>query len=279
MELTPKLHRKLQIAGALFGLALGVTLGWYGYVYPFFVLRDIPINAASFSLNTGAVVLATAISIIGAALGGYLVARFWDRTGLALLLGAATTMLVLTLSAIIVTTANMANSVWSEFILYYLPVGVIFGALLSFLGGLVGSGIERVVLSGAARMFERGGWATLPAWVLVLLTGAVLGFSASGGGPRRDSIMAAAQAVDSAIHIAQGQAISDETLPPGFAVSDPALDTLRGFGPRLQQPYVIRLGDYDGIEVVTDIQFQDGLAVRCVSTVAHISRCFEIQIQ
>ncbi len=279
MNVTPWLQRRLRIAGTLFGLALGMMLGWYGFVYPFFVLRSVPINTASFSLNIDAVIQAAAISVIGATVGGYLVARFWDRLELALLLGAAATMLVLTLSAYVVTTANRTSSEWSEFILYYLPVGIILGALLSFLGGLIGSGIERLVLSGVGRMFQSGRRASVLGWALVLIAGAALGYAASGGGPRRESVMAAAQAVDSAIHMARGQQVASEALPSGFAVSDPALKTLRGFGSRIEQPYTIRLGEYDGIEVATDIQFQDGLAVRCVSTVAHISRCFETVIQ
>ena len=272
---TIDLQRKLRIAGAVFGLVLGISLSWISYIYPFFALREIPIDATSFNLHTSAVIIAVAVSVIGATLGGYLVARFWERIGLALLIGGIVTAIVQTVSAYFVTTASLVNNEFAELIWLGLPLGLLFGVLLAFFGGALGSIFERLVLLSAARLFERHPRAAVLAWALVLGGGLLLGYIASGGSTKRDQTIAGAQALHSAILIAEGQTVPGEAMPPNFHVSEFALGTMRQYNSHLGQPYVISLGQYDGFEVVTDAHFQDGFTLRCVSTDAYISRCFE----
>ncbi len=173
------------------------------------------------------------------------------------------------------TTANIENNPFGAYILFQLPFALIFGALLSFLGGAVGSAAERLLLSGVARLLQGRRWMAALGWLTVLAGGALLGYIGGGNDVKTDDVIASAKAVNSAIRIAAGQQVPSEELPPGFLVSNPALGTLRGLGPRIQQPYRISLGEHDGYEVVTDTRFQDGLEVRCVSRAARISRCFE----
>jgi hypothetical protein len=272
--MTPNLQRKLRIAGGLFGLVLGASLSWLSYVYPFFALRTIPIDATSFNLHSDAVVIAVVITVLGATLGGYLVARFWESLVLALLFGALVTAIVQNTAAYFVTTASLVNNQYAELIWLGLPLGILFGFLLSFLGGLLGSAFERLVLSGALRLFEQRAGLGLLAWVLVLCGGLLLGYIASGGSTKRDQTIAGAQALHAALQVAEGTTVPDDAQPPGFRVSDLALGNLRELGPRLHEPYVISLGEYDGFEVVTDAHFQDGFTMRCVSNGAYITRCF-----
>ena len=195
--------------------------------------------------------------------------------GLAIVLGALVTVVVRTVPSYLVTTANIENNPYGAYILFQLPFALIFGAVLSFLGGLVGSAAERLILSGAARLLQGRRWMAALGWLTVLAGGALVGFVGGGNDVKTDDVIAAAKAVDGAIRLAGGQQVSSEELPPGFLVSQPALGMLQGYGPRIQQPYQISLGEHDGIEVVTDTRFQDGLEVRCVSRAARISRCFE----
>lgn len=274
MEHTQDMQRKLQIAGAIFGVVLGAVLAWSVYIAPAFALRDIPIDPASFNLDSGAILAATAICIVGAGVGAFLVACLWQRPGLGLLCGALATALVRTIPAYLVTVATVENQRFGAYIMFQLPFAIIFGAILSFLGGLLGSAAERLILSQAARLLRGARWATALGWLLVVGGGGLLGYIGGGHSARTDESIAAAQAVNRAIQIAAGRAPA-AAPPPNFLVSAPALATLRGLGPRIQQPYRISLGGHDGSEVATDARFQDGLAVRCVSRAARISRCFE----
>lgn len=272
--MTSQLQRRLRIAGGLFGLVLGISLGWLSYVYPFFALRTIPIDAASFNLHSDAVIIAFTITVVGVTLGGYLVARFWESFGFALVMGGLVTAIVQTTAAYFVTTASLVNNRDAEFIWLGLPLLLIFGIFLSFLGGLLGSAFERLVLAGVLRLFEQRSRLSLLAWVLVLGGALLLGYVASGGNTKRSETIAGAQALHTALLVADGTTVPDNTQPPGFRVSKRALDSLRELGPRLREEYVISLGEYDGFEVVTDAHFEDGFTMRCVSNGAYITRCF-----
>jgi len=270
----PYLRRRLRIAGGLFGLVLGVVLGWLSYVYPFFALRTVPIDTASFNLHSDAVVIAFTITVVGVTLGGYLVARFWESFGFALLMGGLITAIVQTTAAYFVTTASLVNNQDAELIWLGLPLLLIFGIFLSFLGGLVGSAFERLVLAGVLRLFQQRSSLSLLAWVLVLGGALLLGYVASGGTTKRAETIAGAQALHTALQVAEGTTVPADAQPPGFGVSTLALDSLRKLGPRLHEEYVISLGEYDGFVVVTDAHFEDGFTMRCVSTSAYITRCF-----
>jgi hypothetical protein len=274
MEMTSLLQRRLRIAGGLFGLVLGVSLGWLSYVYPFFALRAVPIDTASFNLHSDAVIIAFTITVVGVTLGGYLVARYWESFGFALVMGGLVTAIVQTTAAYFMTKASLANNRDAELIWLGLPLLLIFGIFLSFLGGLVGSAFERLVLAGVLRLFEQRTRLSFLAWVLVLGGAVLLGVVASGGTTKRTETIAGAQALHAALQVAEGETVPDGALPPGFQVSKLALDSLRELGPRLREEYVISLGKYDGFEVVTDAHFQDGFTMRCVSNGAYITRCF-----
>lgn len=275
MESRPDPLPRLRRAGGLFGATLGVSLAWFSYIYPFFALRSAPIDPLSFNLHTDAVVIATTVTLIGATLGGYLVARFWDRLGLALLVGGGVTAIVQNVSAYFMTTASLVNNQYAELIWIGLPLGILFGLVLAFIGGLLGSAFERLVLAGAAALFRRRSRLALLAWALALCGGLLLGIVASGGGAKREQPIAGALALHTAIGIAAGENVPDDARPAGFQVSDLALGSLRQLGARIHEPYVITLGEYDGLEVVTDAHFQDGFTMRCVSKGAYITRCFE----
>jgi hypothetical protein len=117
------------------------------------------------------------------------------------------------------------------------------------------------------------------AWTLMIGAGVLVGYIAGGINQQRLDTVAAARAVRGAILIATGQEPPLSELPRGFEVSGPALDTLRSFGARIRQPYRISHSRDDSTanEVVTDTRFQDGLLVRCVSSGAYISRCYEYE--
>ncbi len=273
MNLPLPIQRRLRIAGALFGLTLGAALSWTTILAVWLALRDVPIDADSFGLRDDNVAAIAAISALGPVLGGYLVAHFMERTWLAVLLGALITSTARTLAAYLETLGSLKGSPFAELILFRLPVGLIFGAALWFLGGLLGSAVEWLALNRAAHWFETRR-APL-AWALVIGSGLLLGTLAGGTSVQRYDAVAAAQAVHGALRIAGGQSPGSADLPAGFLVSGPALDTLHSFGARIRQPYRIAFSQHTGREVVTDTRFQDGLVVRCVSAGAQISRCFE----
>ncbi len=261
----------LRIAGAIFGLMFGLAMAWTSIFVSIFDLRGVPIDAASFGLSDTLLIAAT--TILGATLGGFLVGYFWESVWGGLLSGALATSAIKTSGAYLTTVGSLAGNDMAEIILFHLPLGLIFGGLLWLLLGLLGSAIERLVLSRAASMFAQGGRSIPLAWLLVLAAGILIGSMAGGTSPERDSSVAAARAIHYAIQSTNG----GESLqqPPGFFVSKPAISTLQSLGPRLKQSYLIYLGENDGYEVVIDTRFQDELWVRCVSQGARISRCFE----
>ena len=277
-DLTPAIYRRLWIAGALFGFTIGAVMSWTTILTPFLTLRDVPIDAGSFGVGADTVATVTAINVIGLTLGGYLVARLWDRALLpAVFLGALSAAVVRALTAFVQTMASLENNLNAEFIQVYLPVGLIFGAGVWFLYGLVISGIGYFALSRAADLFASR--RAMLAWTLMIGAGVLVGYVAGGINQQRLDTVAAARAVRGAILIATGQEPPLSELPRGFEVSGPALDTLRSLGARIRQPYRITYSRDDSTanEVVTDTRFQDGLLVRCVSSGAYISRCYEYE--
>jgi MFS family permease len=281
MNTTNIVDRRLWLAGALFGLAIGVVLSWTTYLNLFLAVRGLPIDATSFGVRGDTVALVVAIYTLGSALGGFLVARFWgqDRAWLPLLLGALATMLVRVSVGYVSVVASLEGNQFAEFIIYNLPVGLLFGAGLWFLGGLLGSLLEYWLLDRAALWLELRR-AALAFGVLVVV-GIGLGLIAGGVSSQRNNAIMAAQAVNGAVRVARGEQPSAGELPEGFRASDLTLKTLRGFGDQIQQPYQIFLADnfvYRS-EVVTDIRFTGGLVVRCVSNGAQVSRCFENTFQ
>lgn len=277
MEFTPAIHRKLYLAAIVFGLALSAVLSWTTFLAPAQSLANIPIDSASYGLNLNALAIIIAINVIGITAGSFLVARFWEQVWAAILAGGVAAALVQVITAYLVKTASLENNSYAELILFNLPVALLIGGAIWFLGGMLGSLLERLALQGAANLFQRPGAAQLLGWLLVIIVGAGLGYAAGGSGEQREDSVAAARALQGAVTLANNEPLDQSTMPAGFRVSDPALGTLQSYGERLRQPYRISFVDYDGREVVTRVRFADGLAVRCVSVRAHISRCFEEQ--
>lgn len=275
MELTPELHRRLQIGGILLGLVLGATMSWTGFLASVVILRAVPIDAASFGLRNDVVVLVTFSNMAGAAFGGYLIARLWDHPALGILLGGAITALVSVFTGYVQTVSALEGNAYAEIIIMQLPIGLVFGAWTWFLGGLIGSVVMRLALGGSARLFTTGQPA--PAWGLLVATGLGLGYIAGGPSPERSQAILAARAVDAAIHHSAGNSLPVEDLPPRYRVSGPAKDALSGVGPHLQSPYTLALvrDVVPSHESTIDARFEGGPVLRCVSTEARISRCFE----
>jgi hypothetical protein len=273
MEYAAPIHRKIELAGALFGLALASVLLWTTQIAPTMSLSRLPIDAPSYGLSTGSLAGIIALTLVGVIGGGYLVARFWEQTWAGVLSGAIASAIVQIGSAYLVTSASLEGNQFAELILFRLPLGLIIGGLIWFIGGIVGSAIERIVLGRVAPLFQTSQRALL-GFALMIVLGAVLGYIAGGSSDRRNESIAAAQAVDIAFRQATGQPVAADAVPAEFFASEPAKQALAALTDQAGKPYQIIFIDHDGREVVTVVKIQDGPAVRCVSTGPVISRCF-----
>ncbi len=274
MDLTPQLHRRLRIGGALLGLLIGATMSWTTWLTPLASLRGIPIDAASFGLRSDVVALITVCNLLAGSLGGYVIARMWDRPGLAVVAGALITAGLSVFTGYVRAMAARAGNPFADFIDLSLPIGLLFGGLMWFLFGLAGSAAIRLALAGAARLFDAG--RAILAWGLLVAAGIGLGLAAGGARPQTTQAIVTARAVDAAIHQAAGRALDPADLPPGYHASKIALDALGQPGPRLDTPYTLSLVHdvIESRESTIDISFEDGPVIRCVATQARISRCF-----
>ncbi len=273
----PESH--LPVSGASFGLALGIAFAWTTTLSDVLALRGVPIHAASFGLRTDAVILTLFLYLFGPILGGYLVARFHEHFGLAIFYGAAVTAGVRVITGYTQTVSSLETNSWAELIMLRLPFGLVFGGALWFLGGAVGSFIELQALKFTDRLL--GARPAAVAWTVMIVAGLVVGAVAGGTTAERSDSVAGARAMYAAMQMAKGEPLAPGELPAGFQVSGPALETLRGLGVRLNQPYELYSNnDYVYREqTITEARFQDGFVVRCISDAAWISRCHEGNIQ
>lgn len=276
MEFSLPIQRRVRLGGALFGVALACVLLWTTQVSPALALSRVPINAASYGLNPTSLGLVIALNLIGITLGAYLVAHFWDRLWIGLFSGAIATAIVQIGTAYLVTTAALEGNSFAELIMFQLPLGLVFGGALWFVGGMLGSVLERLALRSAAGFFQQSGKAAI-GLALVLGAGAALGFLAGGNSEQREQTIAAALAVDVALRDSIGQNVPTQEIPSGFSASGPAREALATLRDQGDRPYQIVFIENDGREIVTVVRYPDGPAVRCVSVGAQISRCFRDQ--
>jgi hypothetical protein len=275
MELTPQLHRRLEIGGVVAGLALGATMSWTSVLASRLALRGVPIDTASLGLRGDVVALVTGCNLVAAALGGYVLARLWDRPVWAVVLAAGLTMVLGLVTSTVQTVTALAGNEYAELIRLQLPVGLAFGGWIWFLGGLIGAGLLRLALGGAGRLFVAGH--AIAAWAVLLAVGIALGIVAGGVRQERAQAVLAARAVAVAIRQTAGEAVPPARIPPGYRVSGPAQEALRALGAGQSLPFTLTFVHdiLEARESTIEARFLGGPVVRCVATGAWISRCFE----
>jgi hypothetical protein len=271
MELPTATRRVITAAAILFGLMLAAVLLWTTQLAPLLSLQGVPIDAGSYGLSNSAIIGIVILNVIGITLGSYLVARLWDPSWRGVACGGIAAAVVQVGTAYLITLAGLENNRDAELIQFRLPVGLLFGGLIWFAGGLLGATAERVALGRIAE------WAPQRAMLgiaLLAILGATLGLVAGGSNQRREDMIAAARAVNIALLQSTGRTVAPETIPATYFVSVPATETLATLRDQGTKPYTLFFDSYDGREVVTIIQVMEGPAIRCVSTGAVISRCF-----
>jgi hypothetical protein len=271
MQLPAPSRRSIEVAAILFGTMLALVLLWTTQLAPLTSLQGVPINSGSYGLSTSALAGITALNLIGITLGAFLVARLWEPPWRGVLCGGIAAALVQVGTAYLITLASLQNNPDAELILFRLPLGLLFGGFVWFAGGLLGAAAERLALG---KMLEFVPQRAILGIGLLAILGATFGLIAGGSNQRREDIIAAARAVNVAFIQSTGRGSTPSTIPTNYFISGPATETLTSLRDQATKPYQLLFDSYDGREVVTLIQINDGPTVRCVSTGAVISRCF-----